>query len=282
MIPICFYHSVDLDGECSAAIVKSHIQDILLYPFNYGDEFPWYLINKNTKVYMVDVSLSIEDMNKLNDLSNEFIYIDHHISILKDLGLFKFKGLQNSNIAACILTWNYFNALNGIKNIPECISLLGKFDIWDLSEEVLNFQAGMKTYNTNPNNSDFWDYIFTHPEFVNKIIEEGKIIQRYLKNHNKKLVNSFTFVFKFRTHSVLAINSVTGGSLVFQEDPNYKDVDILMTFGWAKNWKVSMYTTKDIDVSIYCKEFGGGGHKSASGFHCKELPKEIFEGIFNQ
>lgn len=281
-LPICFYHSADLDGECSAAVVKYHIQEILLYPFNYGDKFPWHLINKNTKVYMVDISLSIEDMNKLNDLANEFIYIDHHISILKDLDLSKFKGIQKNGIAACILTWNYFNNFDGSNNIPECISLLGKFDIWDLSEDVLNFQVGMKIYNTNPNNIEFWRYIFANAVYINKIIEEGKIIQKYLNNYNKKLVNSSAFIFKFRTHSILAINSISGGSLLFQEDPNYKEVDILMTFGWAKtNWKVSMYTTKDIDVSIYCKEFGGGGHKAASGFHCKELPKEIFEGVFN-
>jgi nanoRNase/pAp phosphatase (c-di-AMP/oligoRNAs hydrolase) len=281
-LPICFYHSVDLDGECSAAIVKYHIQDILLYPFNYDDEFPWYLINKNTNVYMVDISLSIEDMNKVNDLANEFIYIDHHISKLKDLDLSKFKGIQRNNTAACVLTWEYFNNFNGNNNIPECISLLGKFDIWDLSEDVLNFQFGMKTYNTDPNNIDFWRYIFNHPDFINKIIDEGKIVQRYLKNHNKKLINSSGFIFKFRNYSVLAINSITGGKLLFQDNPNYKEVDILMTFGWVKNiWKVSMYTTKDINVSIYCKEFGGGGHISASGFHCKELPNEIFEGIFN-
>jgi nanoRNase/pAp phosphatase (c-di-AMP/oligoRNAs hydrolase) len=82
---------------------------------------------------------------------------------------------------------------------------------------------------------------------------------------------------------MLAINSITGGSLLFQDYPNYKKVDILMTFGYTKNmWKVSMYSSTDIDVSNICKEFGGGGHKAAAGFHCKELPTEIYNEIFKE
>ena len=36
-------------------------------------------------------------------------------------------------------------------------------------------------------------------------------------------------------------------------------------------WTVSLYSTS-VDVSEIAKKYGGGGHKGASGFHCKELP----------
>jgi nanoRNase/pAp phosphatase (c-di-AMP/oligoRNAs hydrolase) len=46
-----------------------------------------------------------------------------------------------------------------------------------------------------------------------------------------------------------------------------------MPFYFAKNkWVVSLYTTKDIDVSEIAKKYGGGGHKQAAGFTCDKLP----------
>jgi len=37
----CFYHSVDLDGHCSGAIVKRAYPDCEMIGINYGDKFPW-------------------------------------------------------------------------------------------------------------------------------------------------------------------------------------------------------------------------------------------------
>jgi len=36
-----FYHNQDLDGYRSGAIVKYRFPDAVMYPINYGDEFPW-------------------------------------------------------------------------------------------------------------------------------------------------------------------------------------------------------------------------------------------------
>ncbi len=38
---ICFYHSADLDGACSAAIIKLKHPECVLAPINYGNDFPW-------------------------------------------------------------------------------------------------------------------------------------------------------------------------------------------------------------------------------------------------
>jgi nanoRNase/pAp phosphatase (c-di-AMP/oligoRNAs hydrolase) len=53
-----------------------------------------------------------------------------------------------------------------------------------------------------------------------------------------------------------------------------EDYDIMIPFCFdGKQWTVSMYTkNKEIDVSIIAKKYGGGGHKNAAGFQCKELP----------
>ncbi len=52
-----------------------------------------------------------------------------------------------------------------------------------------------------------------------------------------------------------------------------KDYDIVFPFYFSgDNYTVSLYTKKDIDVSIIAKKYGGGGHKKSADFVCKKLP----------
>lgn len=42
-----------------------------------------------------------------------------------------------------------------------------------------------------------------------------------------------------------------------------------------KLWQVQLFTTKDhVDCGVIAKSYGGGGHKGAAGFQCKDLPFE--------
>lgn len=41
MQALCIYHKADLDGVCSAAIVKHFVPDVELYGMEYGEPFPW-------------------------------------------------------------------------------------------------------------------------------------------------------------------------------------------------------------------------------------------------
>lgn len=265
---ICFYHCQDLDGLCSAAIIKYFKQDdVELIPFDYDYKFPWKEINRNSTVYMVDISLPANDMNLLNEMC-DLVYIDHHISKLNELDLSRFRGKQDATKAACVLTWEYFS----VSRVPLAVSLLGRYDIWDLDDDVLNFQNGIKIENTDPNNLYFWENLFDqHLEhnIVNSISYNGKTIRQYRETEDKNNIIRDGFEFKFRDYKVLATNVTKGGSLQFEGHPKVNDVDILMTFGWTNNrWNVSMYTKKDnIDVSQICKEYGGGGHRKAAGCH---------------
>ena len=116
MNPICIFHRSDLDGVCSAAIVKHFVPDCELYGIDYGEEFPWdkvrpgpdaendplwshlfkpengyegpeqyggYAVEKlrfeKRTVYMVDFSLPPGDMKRLAEVC-DLIWIDHHKS----------------------------------------------------------------------------------------------------------------------------------------------------------------------------------------------------------
>jgi oligoribonuclease NrnB/cAMP/cGMP phosphodiesterase (DHH superfamily) len=278
---ICFYHKADLDGKCSAAIVKYFNSDIKLIPYDYNDLFPWEEIDKDTQVYMVDISLPTNDMYKLNNECKELIYIDHHISKLKDLDLFQFKGLQVDGTAACVLTWYYL--IGSIvpvgvvgTTVPLGVELLGRYDIWDINPNVLNYQYGIRALNLDPNDTTKWlNCVFRND--LKHIISDGEKILKYVEMSQKEAVNNFAFKMIWKGYNVLAMCKTTGSSLIFKDHPDYLTADILMVFGWiGKIWKISLYTTKkEIDVSEIAKSLGGGGHRSASGFVCVELPFKL-------
>lgn len=188
----CIYHSIDLDGWMSAAIVKhwfiennkehyifdvnqmkpikdtgevksKNILDFIGY--NYGQPIPD--LSEYDKVIMCDISFPKEEMLNLWATKGlNFIWIDHHISAIKDMknaheniypGIYPIQGLRNTNFAACELTWNYFMS-NSIRKfgeiddqepIPEIVRLLGLYDSFrhkntDEEQKVLEFQYGAR------------------------------------------------------------------------------------------------------------------------------------------
>jgi nanoRNase/pAp phosphatase (c-di-AMP/oligoRNAs hydrolase) len=278
---ICFYHSADMDGKCSGAIVKYTFPSTELVPFNYNKEIDWKLIDKDTVVYMVDVSASKEDMIKLKIISKEFIWIDHHISKIKELDDVDFNGLRRDGTAACILTWEY---LRPNAELPDSVKYLGKYDIWNLDDDVLAFQYGIRQYNCDPNNQEFWHSVFFDIEFQDTILSDGRILYDYIITDNKLVSNSACFITKFKEYKILAVNRSHISSLFFEDHIDIDNVDILLGFAWkGKSWKFSMYTKKDdIDVSKICQEFGGGGHKKAAGIFIEKIPKELRLALFGE
>lgn len=140
MKTVCVYHSIDLDGWMSAAIVKHWFNSTVEIPnkkdepintldfigYNYGQPIPDF--SKYDKVIMVDISFRDSTMQILKELCKEFIWIDHHISSIKDSEEYHYndiKGLRNTKYAACELTWKYFFPN---ETMPEIVRLLGRYD----------------------------------------------------------------------------------------------------------------------------------------------------------
>lgn len=177
---ICFYHSADFDGFCSGAIVKHKYPDCKLIGINYGDEFPWDLLNGET-VYMVDFTLKpFEEMKKLARLGG-LVWVDHHPTAIR-----AFKEHQADTVftnhatccldyastdqqpdpkkltSACELTWRLLFPKHAM---PYAVRLLGRYDVWDHTycPFVLPFQYGLRamTEDLRPENAmHFWEALF--------------------------------------------------------------------------------------------------------------------------
>ncbi len=282
-----FYHSADLDGHCSGAILKLKEPSAEMYPIDYGDSFPWGDITSETeRVYMVDFSLEpFKDMIQLNSMC-DLVWIDHHESSMREYEKWKqipsnswIKGVQRMGIGAAWLTWEYLNGLP----VPYVVQRVAEYDVWKLDyPDTLLFQFGARLHETDPSTEEgleFWEkVIYYYVEYVN-VCEEGKIALQYQKQlYAKYCKNAFPVEFHTpdeNTYNCIALNVPFANSQAFDSIPGIDQYDIMIPFYMKASGKyaVGLYTKKDdLDVSEIALQYGGGGHKKAAGFICDNLP----------
>ena len=187
---ICIYHSADLDGWASAAIVNKYFterdEDVQLVGWNYGQPYPEFNY-KDEDVVFVDVMFSVEEMTKIAKVAKSTLIIDHHAPKIKELYHTK-EGVElinNHNIktafgpdgnkfSACELAWMYFY---GATQVPKVITAIGQYDTWRTNgtaqweNETLPFQMFMDSRVSSPEEfvNEFFDVINLEP-----YVKEGK------------------------------------------------------------------------------------------------------------
>jgi oligoribonuclease NrnB/cAMP/cGMP phosphodiesterase (DHH superfamily) len=290
---ICFYHSRDLDGKCSAAIVRKRYPDCQLYGIDYGDTFPLDIVTGESVVFMVDFSLPMEDMLKLYSNTRNLIWIDHHISAINDYNdtmknlptLPGFAGKRDIKKAACELTWEH---LFPTQDVPRAVELLSMYDIWDHSDpDTLPFQMGARMKSLGPDNH-VWKDLLVSPShydesegkicirYIDTILKDGATILNYQDKQNTDNCRSNAFEVEFEGLKCIVLNAGFGSRLFKSAWSDQYDMMITFTTN-GKQWRVSLYQDDrpNIDCSVIAKKYGGGGHKGAAGFQCTELPFNV-------
>ena len=277
---IGIYHSRDLDGFTSGAIIKRRFPDAILIGYDYGQPFDFSLI-ENEQVIMADVSLPMEQMILLAGKSSSFTWIDHHISAIKEyqsqpaFELLPIETVLDSKLSACELTWNY---LFPDEEMPRGIKYLGEYDTWRndnkdrWENEILPYQFGMRLRCSSPHTFP-WESVVGFLDVAEEynIIFEGKIILKYQSHQNQRACNS-SFECEFEGLRAICLNGGGFNSEAFKSVYDEEKHDIMMPFQYnGKFWVISMYTTKDIDCSVIAKSRGGGGHKKAAGFQVDDI-----------
>lgn len=306
----CFYHSADLDGKCSAAIVRRRYPNCELIPIDYGQPFPWEDMEAITEanrepieVIMVDFSLQpFSDMIRLDSLC-DLTWIDHHKSAIGDsdehhwidsedaikagpdgalLKSLTVLGIREVGIGACVLTWRY---LFPDEPVPRAVQLLGEYDVGDhhLNPDCLPFQYGMRLVESDPENAR-WPMLFgdskhkQHLDLTKDIIKSGRSILEYQTKHNEDRAKTLCFDTEMDGLRLIAANHPHNSKLLNSVwDPSRHDA--MCIFYWKPSqWTIELYTDKPgLDLGAICKEHGGNGHPGAAGFQCAELPFELGE-----
>lgn len=289
------YHRVDLDGVACAAILKIAHPDAILIPYQYGDDMsPIFEIPIGSKVYMMDVSLPLEAMVALA-AAVDFTWIDHHrdkivevvnhvypsaqmaahfdvkhTMVLDESGEVTIDCFCDTSIAACELAYQYFKPeKEGLFNIGQRITLLGKYDTWRVDErwepETKPFQYAMRTLVGLDVDAMCFHLKYGQTEDIQ---EMGVGILKYQKNQEAIIMKNAaigTLVVDGKEYGCIAVNADGLNSDSFKDHFDTTD-KILLQYSFQKGkWKIGMRATSDIDVGKICKRFGGGGHPKAAG-----------------
>jgi len=318
MKTICIYHSRDLDGWVSAAIVKKAIKHDVLIDLNTGEEGGKMIANPDTlymlgwdygdpipdlseydKVIMCDVSFSFENMVELISNKN-FIWIDHHISAIKELVKYEneniidnqpiIEGLQDDQFAACELTWEYFFPN---EEMPEIVRLLGRYDCFghkgtDEEQKVLEFQYAAREEISNYD--DAYDALCADidHDLTQDWIKSGRIIYNYLCAEAEQTYKKAFPIelmepavgnvqYGATTRKFLCVNQERFNPINFGIDYHKDGYDGFACF-WYKDgkWSFSLYNDNGkVDCSAIAKQYGGGGHLGAAGFVVDNLDEII-------
>lgn len=313
MKTVCIYHSIDLDGWMSAAIVKHWYIDggsringvgstegLTFIGYNYGQPVPD--VSEYDRVIMCDISFPKENMTEIAN-TKELIWIDHHISAIKDnsnlIDLAQCEGAKinlklDTKFSACELTWKYFfgdtlaNAQVATE-MPEIVRLLGRYDCFGHKgtpeeKKVLEFQYGARSCINNYEKAYF--NLIKPVENTENIHSLGVAIYEYLCTEAKAVYKTgkeivlgepFDNELGLTIKRFIAINRERFNPINFGIDYHKDRYDGVMTYYYDKDkWYVSLYNDDGkTDCSKIAKRYGGGGHKGAAGFTVQNIMELI-------
>jgi oligoribonuclease NrnB/cAMP/cGMP phosphodiesterase (DHH superfamily) len=262
---VVLYHMNCLDGFGSAWVAwkkfGSQAQYYAVAPHQLPSDAEKII---NADVYVIDSSLSLENINKLHKQKCTVTVLDHHISSEADVKqaddyVFDIKH------SGAMLAWNYFFPKT---KTPHLITYVEDGDLWnfaypetDLIRNMLVLQGfDLKKWNTFARNLE-------NSQKRKKILTEGKVVEQYRNELIKQSVEH-AYLVHFEGYLVYAINETTEAirsevaHKLYEKHPPFAIV-------WALEkdaFHVSLRSNGSVDVSVLAKKYGGGGHKAASGF----------------
>lgn len=293
-----FYHN-DMDGIVSAHIIYNNVKKLHnvnsedFIEMDYKKTFPLHKIKEKEIVYIVDYSIEPETMKKLLEITPKVIWIDHHQSAIDKYSNFenidKIAGIRANGLAGCVLTYWYFygrqiETEEFIKDypknihsryreeIPEYIRLAGDWDVWEhlYGQSTADFSVCFNTRIKSPMDEKFNFLVDTRHLLL--FLDSGEDMIEYRESWADNFMKRYGFETEIDGYRAYVANLGNGNSTYFGDLINY--YDIVGTFCYdGDSYNCSLYSTKEnVNCAEICAKRGGGGHKGAAGFICKELP----------
>lgn len=278
------YHSKDLDGYLSGAVLKYRFHDIKLMGWDYSDPLPNLLdLDKYDEVIMIDITFPLEYLIELSR-GVKLTIIDHHVSFKRSVddhlstegNQIDFEYIYDPTKSACEI-----GSLHYLNYISPVFKIVGDYDTWrnngtvewDIETTPLKYYLYGKISNPHEVDIKYFNQ-FYYPE---KEIEHGITIRNYTTKMNSVKTKSFSHVKMAYGLRALCLNINTFSSEVMESrfDPDEHDIMVGYCFTGEK-WSVSLRSIKGgVDVSEIAKQRGGGGHMCASGFEVNTF-EEVF------
>lgn len=285
----------DLDGVGCGILAKLAFGKQVKVRYNsiasLNREVEWFLENddKNTFLFITDLSVNDENERKLNDFyqsDGRLQLLDHHKTALHfneyEWGHVVVEDEEGKLTSATSLFYEHLvsnQLLKPSEAIAEFVELVRQYDTWEWEKNdnahaqrlnALFYLITIEEFEEKMLSRLMTDDHFRFDEFENKILdmEENKI-ERYIRRKRRELIQTQVgnylagIVYAESYHSEL-------GNELGKEYPHLDYIAILNIGGK----RIGFRTVHDhVDVSEVAGTFGGGGHAKASG---SSLTKEAY------
>ena len=264
---VLLYHANCPDGFGAAWAFWSKYKDDMEYiPVSHGKEPP----NVSGKdVIIADFCYKRDILETLRSKSNSLIVIDHHKSAKEDCG----------DLDYCYFNMDHSGAVLAWKHVfPDCkVPLILQYiedrDLWkwelDSTEKIL---SAVDSFDRTFENWDLLNLKLNHidSDSWKALVDSGDSILRY-KNGLIRSLLSNAHTIDILGELVPAINAPFFQSELAAELAKSSEYAAAYYFD-GDSYKFSL-RSKDCgkDVSSVAGNFGGGGHRNASGFRVKSL-----------
>jgi len=263
---LVLYHADCMDGYASAWAAWKKLGNKAQYkPVRHQTPVPDFA--EGTTIYIVDFCYPIEVLVEAAARASKIIVLDHHISAQQEYECYQQKFEIPNNLefifiqdhSGCLISWQYFM---GEVEAPLLLQHIEDHDLWrhhlPKTEEIskalflrlpVNFYAFEKIK-------------------ISTLHREGTLLLKQQKLNVNRL---------FKTRHSVTLNNLSGlavnASSMFSSDLGHVLAEKSGTFGLTyfydgkrHRYQCSLRSIGDFDVSELAQNFGGGGHRNASGF----------------
>lgn len=291
---LCIYHGNCADGFGAAWAARKALGDIDFHAGVYQDKPPDV---KGRDVLLVDFSYKAEVLYEMSKAARTILILDHHKSAAEDLkrypppldGPYDPNTMEawarECNAPSCVhalfdmersgagITWDYFHD----KPRPRLIDHIEDRDLWRFKlPKTREIQAAVFSY---PYDFEVWDELMTTD--LDRLALEGEAIERKHHKDIAELVQVVTRMMKIGGQVVPIANlpytlTSDAGHLLCGEvqcppgigGPTTSLYPFAGCYWDTPEGRVfSLRSREDgFDVGEIAQQYGGGGHKHASGF----------------
>ncbi len=274
---LIIYHGNCPDGFASALAAdlffqqyENYFSEVSYYNARHGNPPP-DVTGKD--VYILDFSFHRKDMELLCQQAHKVTLIDHHISAKKELHGLEYDNLKiifDMSQSGAILSWKFFHT----SAAPQLFAHIQDNDLWQFKLD--NTHRIIMAIMSYPMEFPLWTSWLDDDESLKQLSNEGIILER----QTNKLIE--------RYKSAARMGKIAGYSIPVVNAPGTIGSDLLhlLSDGHAfaaayedkrdrRVWQLRSGGKKAIDVSEIAQQYGGGGHKNASGFSSEHFIIEL-------
>ena len=272
MKKICLYHSGCPDGFGAAWSVRNAWGEDAWYVSRSHDDRVRLEDCEDALVAFVDIAPANDELQELADVAAQVLVIDHHVTararLTADPGLLNDLEADGHLLhfdlghSGAMLAWLHFNPDDAP---PELLRYVEDQDLWNWAlpdSDAVNAAIG-----SYPRTFETWDRLASEP--IEALVAQGEPILRANRMEVERRLDHARPI-ALGTRRIEAVNASTNRAQIGHE------LAKRAAFGpeWGLVYRVeggevfaTIYSIGDLDISEVALEYGGGGHRNASGFH---------------